>query len=129
MTKTNKGIWHKTKTTLKIGDEINTNMDALPEEMPLTPCEYVNIKESSFRDWHHVSLQSGVNNIPRRYVEEMWEADLFVQELSGVLLDVSFIQVSGEAHQTDLRQTKVGQLNVAHGRDQKTMETQRAQYK
>ena len=24
MTKTNKDIWHKTKTTLKIGDEINT---------------------------------------------------------------------------------------------------------
>lgn len=45
---------------------------------------------------------------------------LFVQELACVLLDVSLVQVGGEAHQTHLRQAKVSQLDVAHGRDQQT---------
>lgn len=45
---------------------------------------------------------------------------LFVQEFSGVFLDVSFIQVCGQTHQTDLRETKVGQFDVTHGGDEET---------
>lgn len=43
---------------------------------------------------------------------------LFIEELSGVFLDVSFIQVCGQTHQTDLWETEVCQLDVTHGRDE-----------
>lgn len=45
---------------------------------------------------------------------------LFVEELSGVFLDVSFVQVCGQTHQTDLWETEVRQLDVSHGGDEKT---------
>lgn len=47
-------------------------------------------------------------------------AYLFVQELASVLLDVSLVQVSGEAHQAHLREAEISQLDVAHRRDQQT---------
>lgn len=43
---------------------------------------------------------------------------LFVQELPRVLLDVSFIQIGGQTHQTHLREAKVCELDVTHGGDQ-----------
>ena len=45
---------------------------------------------------------------------------LLVQELPGVLLDVALVQVGGQAHEPHLGQAEVCQLDVAHGRDQKT---------
>lgn len=39
---------------------------------------------------------------------------LFIQELPGILLYVSFIQVGGQAHQTHLGQAEVCELDVAH---------------
>lgn len=45
---------------------------------------------------------------------------LFIQKLSGVLLDVSLIQVCGETHETDFRQTEISEFNVTHRRDQQT---------
>lgn len=45
---------------------------------------------------------------------------LFIKELSGVFLYVSFIQVCGQTHQTDLWETEVCQLDVSHGGDEKT---------
>ena len=43
---------------------------------------------------------------------------LFIQELPGILLYVSLIQVGGQTHQTHLRQAKVCEFDVAHGGDQ-----------
>lgn len=43
--------------------------------------------------------------------------DLLVDELPGVLLNVSFIQVGGHVHQANLGQPEVGQFNVSHGGD------------
>lgn len=45
---------------------------------------------------------------------------LFIQELPGVLLDVSLIQVCGETHKTHFRQTEISEFNVTHGRDEQT---------
>lgn len=45
------------------------------------------------------------------------DTNLFVDELSGVFLNVSFIQVGGHVHQTYLWEPKVCQLNVSHGGD------------
>ncbi len=50
---------------------------------------------------------------------------LFVQELPGVLLDVSLVQVSGEIHEPHLWQAKIRQLNVTHRRDQQTVKDNR----
>lgn len=47
---------------------------------------------------------------------------LFVQELPGVFLDVSFIQVRGQAHQADLGEAEVRQLDVSHGGDEEAAE-------
>ncbi len=44
---------------------------------------------------------------------------LFIQELSSILLYVSFIQVGGQTHQTHLRKAKVCELDVAHWGNQK----------
>lgn len=45
---------------------------------------------------------------------------LLVQELSRVLLNVALIQVSSQAHQADLGQSKVCQLDMTHGGDEQT---------
>lgn len=45
---------------------------------------------------------------------------LFIQELPGVLLDVSLVQVCGETHETHFRQTEISEFNVTHGRDEQT---------
>lgn len=49
----------------------------------------------------------------------MWKDEkyLFVNKLPGVFLNVSFIQVSGHVHQTNLWQSKICQLDVAHRGD------------
>lgn len=48
--------------------------------------------------------------------------DLLVDELPGVLLNMSLIQVGGHVHQANLRQAEVGQFDVSHGGDQQTTE-------
>lgn len=39
---------------------------------------------------------------------------LFIGELPGIFLYMSFIQVSGHVHQPNFGQSKICQLNVAH---------------
>lgn len=46
---------------------------------------------------------------------------LFVHKLSGILLDVTFVQVGGHAHEADLGQAKVRQLDVAKGGDEQAV--------
>lgn len=45
---------------------------------------------------------------------------LFIQKLSGVFLNVAFIKVCGQTHQTNLREAKVGQFDVSHRGDEET---------
>jgi len=45
------------------------------------------------------------------------ETNLFVDELSGILFYMFFIQVGGHVHETNLWQPKVCQLNVSQGGD------------
>lgn len=40
-------------------------------------------------------------------------AYLLVHELSGILLNVALIEIGGHAHEPDLGQAEVGQLDVA----------------
>lgn len=46
---------------------------------------------------------------------------LLVHKLSGILLNVAFIQVGGHAHETNLGQAKVRQLDVAEGGDEQAV--------
>lgn len=46
---------------------------------------------------------------------------LLVHKLSGILLNVTFIQVGGHAHETDLGQAEVRQLDVAEGGDEQAV--------
>lgn len=45
-------------------------------------------------------------------------AHLFVHELSGVLFNVALIEVGGHAHEPDLGQAEVSQLDVAKRGDE-----------
>lgn len=46
---------------------------------------------------------------------------LLVHKLSSILLDVTFIQVGGHAHEADLGQAEVRQLDVAEGGDEQAV--------
>ena len=47
---------------------------------------------------------------------------LFVQELPGILLDVAFIEVGGEAHEPHLGEAKIREFDVPHGGDKEAAE-------
>lgn len=46
---------------------------------------------------------------------------LLVHKLSGILLDVAFVQVGGHAHEAYLGQAEVRQLDVAEGGDEQAV--------
>lgn len=48
------------------------------------------------------------------------QAHLLVNELSGVLLYVSFIQVGCHIHEADFGEPEISEFNMSHGSDQET---------
>lgn len=63
-------------------------------------------------------------NIPQNY---FWcnifrcSKHLLIRELTSLLVNVSFIQIGGQRHQSHLTQTEVSQLDVSQGSDQQVI--------